>query len=48
MLPEIPNQVARPPSGVVLGIRAPVITGVGAIRFGRCDGYFQSYRLFGL
>ena len=29
-------------------VRDPVITGGGAIRFGRFDGYFQSYRLFGL
>lgn len=32
----------------ICGIRDPVITGVGAIRFERFDGYFQSYRLFGL
>jgi len=32
----------------VHGVSALVITGVGAIRFERFDGYFQSYRLFGL
>jgi len=30
------------------GVRDPVITGVSTIRFERFDGYFQSYRLFGL
>jgi hypothetical protein len=40
MLPGLPNAIC--------GVRDPVITGIGAIRFERFDGYFQSYRLFGL
>jgi len=40
MLLGLPNAMRR--------VRDPVITDIGAIRFERFDGYFQSYRLFGL